>query len=94
MSYNRIIVTALGYYGMLEHIKSATGWLSFDTETIGLHLKADKPFLLTLTFDNTTYAVDERFIKQEIFDSMEHFHYVFGHNVKFDLHMLANIGIT
>ena len=94
MSYNRIIVKAIDYYGMLEHLEQATGWLSFDTETTGLHLKADKPFLLTLTFDNTTYAVDQRFIYQEIFDSMKHFQYVFGHNVKFDLHMLANIGIT
>ena len=94
MSYNRIIVKAIDYYGMLEHIKESTGWLSFDTETTGLHLKADKPFLLTITFDNTTYAVPEKYIHQEIFDSMEHFQYVFGHNVKFDLHMLANIGIT
>ena len=93
MSYKRIIITADNYQSMLEHMTKATGWLSFDTETTGLHLKADTPFLMTLTFDNTTYAVERDQIHQEIFDSMKHFDLVFGHNIKYDLHMLANIGI-
>ena len=93
MSYKRIIITADNYQSMLEHMTKATGWLSFDTETTGLHLKADTPFLMTLTFDNTTYAVERDQIHQEIFDRMKHFDLVFGHNIKYDLHMLANIGI-
>ncbi len=93
MSYKRIIITADNYQSMLEHMTKATGWLSFDTETTGLHLKADTPFLMTLTFDNTTYAVERDQMHQEIFDRMKHFDLVFGHNIKYDLHMLANIGI-
>ena len=92
--YSREIVSALGYFGMLEEMRTANGWLSFDTESTGLHLKKDKPFLLTITFNNKTYALEERFIKQEVFDAMGHFDLVLGHNIKFDLHMLANLGIT
>ena len=78
---------------MLEHMTRATGWLSFDTETTGLHLKADKPFLMTITFDNTTYALEREYMTQKVLDKMKHFDLVFGHNIKFDLHMLANIGL-
>ena len=93
MLYKRIIITADNYKSMLEHMTRATGWLSFDTETTGLHLKADKPFLMTITFDNTTYALEREYMTQKVLDKMKHFDLVFGHNIKFDLHMLANIGL-
>jgi DNA polymerase-1 len=84
---------------LLEELKSSTkNWVAIDTETTGLHLKADKPFLLTLTFDDKSRAVDLEKISipnlQKVFDEMKNFTWVVGHNIKFDLHMLANIGIT
>ena len=81
---------------------------AFDTETTGLHIILDKPFIFQfgyLSNDFThgyTYAIDiarqPDLAKQTI--SVWH-DYVrknvikyLAHNVKFDLHMLANIGLT
>jgi DNA polymerase-1 len=93
--YKRIIVYHYSQHKeLIEHLKRSHGWLAFDTETTGLHLKADKPFLITITFDNTSYALPVLEGLQEVFDAMSHFDLVFGHNIKFDLHMLENIGVT
>ena len=90
--YNRILVDTTNYNAMLQHMRRSNGWLAFDTESTGLHLKKDKPFLMTISFDNTSYALTDLTKVQEVLDAMETFDYVFGHNIKFDLHMLANIG--
>lgn len=96
--YNRSIIKPLEKNKLIEALKSAKGWLAFDTETTGLHLKADKPFLLTITTGENSYALNllewDPTDIQEIFNSMEHFEYVMGHNVKYDLHMLENYGVN
>ena len=84
---------------LIEELENSThDWIAIDTETTGLHLKADKPFLLTLTFDDKSRALDLENINtahlQEVFMQLKSFKYVVGHNLKFDLHMMANIGIT
>ena len=44
---------------LIQELQSSTHeWVAIDTETTGLHLKADKPFLLTLTFDDKSRAID------------------------------------
>jgi DNA polymerase I len=85
---------------LIQELQSSTHeWVAIDTETTGLHLKADKPFLLTLTFDDKSRAIDLNkiygpAILQLVFYELKKFKWVVGHNIKFDLHMLANIGIT
>jgi DNA polymerase-1 len=84
---------------LISELENSTkDWVAIDTETNGLHLKADKPFLLTITFDDKSRAVEiEKFpvvYLQEVFDRLTNFKFVVGHNIKFDLHMLANVGIT
>lgn len=97
--YKRVVIESRdAFEELITKVKNGTSWLAFDTETTGLHLKKDIPFLLTLSFDNETYAIDlttaDKRLLQRLFDSMSNFRYVIGHNVKFDLHMLKNIGIN
>ena len=99
MSYNRIVVSNDYYYRiMMDAISQGSGWIAFDTETTGLHLKADKPFLLTISITNYSFAIDllqwSKEDVQKVVDLFKNYELAIGHNVKFDLHMLANIGIT
>jgi len=79
---------------LLEELrKSSKEWIAVDTETTGLHLKADKPFLITLTFDDKSRAIDLdeknhiptaisfKVVLQEIFNEIKKFKYVVGHNI-------------
>ena len=74
-----------------------------DTETDGLHIKNSKPFVVQFGFldlpnkTGYTFAVDLEntgFADEVLtyWDSVAHtLKYYMGHNIKFDLHMLANI---
>jgi DNA polymerase-1 len=84
--------------GLISELRnSSKDWVAVDTETTGLHLKADKPFLITLTFDDKSRAIDvdswHPALLQEVFNELKNFKYLVGHNIKFDLHMLENIGV-
>jgi len=95
--YSREVVTDLLKL-ILELKNSSKDWVAVDTETTGLHLKKDRPFLLTITFDDKSRAVDLENVNlaglQEVFNTMLEFKHFVGHNIKFDLHMLNNIGIV
>lgn len=95
MLYKRTIVTTEEQeQALIKKLDSSVGWLAFDTETTGLHLKKDKPFLITISFNDESYALGITPNLQKIFDAMGNFEFVMGHNVKYDLHMLQNIGVT
>lgn len=76
----------------------------FDTETDGLHIKNNKPFLLQFGFvvnvDELHIFTVDRELYPELFEQSvltmfklaERCEHLCGHNVKFDLHMLANLG--
>lgn len=71
-----------------------------DTETTGLHILNDKPFLLQIGFINkeqnagNVYLVrDIELIKQTLLAAFKLSHIYIGHNIKFDIHMLMNLGI-
>ena len=80
---------------------------AFDTETTGLHITQDKPFLFQFGFLDEahkigyTYAVDierqpilARAVIKEWRKLAKSFKYNLGHNICFDLHMLENINLA
>lgn len=71
----------------------------FDTETTGLHIIKDKPFLIQFgwivpnqEFGRvfTFYPTPENM--RVFFDLAKRLKYLVAHNIKYDLHMLSNIG--
>ena len=79
---------------------------AFDTETTGLHITEDKPFLVQFGFidpnkaEGYTFAVDlerQPDLARQVLTAWnilaQSLDIYLGHNVKFDLHMLANIGL-
>lgn len=80
---------------------------AFDTETTGLHIVQDKPFLFQFGFIDLktmrgyAYAVDIEqtpslaysVIKQWQSELAPKLNIYLGHNVKFDLHMMTNYGL-
>lgn len=87
---------------MVEQIKPEYG--AVDTETDGLHITNNKPFLVQFGFLDPknlrgyTFAIDLETnpIAEEVLTYWEQVAHTLkaymGHNIKFDLHMLANIG--
>jgi len=69
-------------------------WITFDTETTGLHIKKDKAFLGSMAWHTPTEHV------AFVFDAGEHWtalrelagnvKWVYAHNTVFDMHMTAN----
>lgn len=89
---------------LFNKIKPKVG--AFDTETTGLHIIKDKPFLFQFGFihpelkEGYTFAVDLERQPELARAVISHWHKLassleiyLGHNVKFDLHMLTNIGL-
>lgn len=77
----------------------------FDTETTGLHIIHDKPFLVQFGFldeNELEGYVWVAYVRQELgykatqqwFSLAKNLKYLAGHNIKFDLHMVHNINIV
>ena len=72
---------------------------AFDTETTGLHIKKDKPFLIQFGWlvPNTnfgrvyTFETKKEFM-EVFFRLAKQLKYLVAHNASFDCHMLSNIG--
>lgn len=69
--------------------------VAFDTETTGLHIVKDKPFLVGFGFHDRLYVYEPTEWRNNYFfklASAKNVEYVIGHNVKFDYHMFRNFG--
>ena len=100
------IETAADANAMAKQFKQGTHLAgAFDTETTGLHIILDRPFLFQFgwvdtDFQGYTYAVDLEKHPKLAHDVIKYWHtqaatlpVYLAHNVKFDLHMLTNIGL-
>ena len=76
-------------------------YLIFDTETTGLNIITDKPFLFQYGLvDEKINLVDKKYFEaddgaslQTFLEYMKTVETFVGHNIKFDLHMCLNVGI-
>lgn len=101
------ITTNVQANAMLQLVKGVVPKIgAFDTETTGLHITQDKPFLFQFGFldevhkTGYTYAVDLERQPELARQVIKAWHTVakqldiyLGHNVGYDLHMLQNIGL-
>ena len=104
--WNSLTITTPGDFNKLKSIVTKTQPQigAVDTETSGLHIINDKPFVVQFGFLDIpnmrgfTFAVDLEhcsFADEVLtyWESIAHnLKWYMGHNIKFDLHMLANIG--
>lgn len=67
-------------------------FITYDTETTGLHIKKDRPFLAAVCFNNVVFVfpATKEFISH-LWDWSRLTRRIFGHNVTFDMHMSANV---
>lgn len=67
--------------------------VAFDTETTGLHIIKDKPFLIQLGWNHKVFTFEPtEELMQAFFRICSSVKWVFGANIGFDCHMLANLG--
>jgi DNA polymerase-1 len=77
-------------FQILAHNKPK--FITYDTETTGLHVKADKPFKGAICFKNKVYLFDTTYdILKWMPKWFEQTQYAIGHNMPFDLNMSCNI---
>jgi DNA polymerase-1 len=79
-------------------------FVTWDTETTGLNIMKDKPFLLSFSWSSTVgnfaFTVDLKledyiYIITHIYDEMfRKTNLNFAHNAKYDYHMMINLGLT
>jgi DNA polymerase-1 len=67
-------------------------FITYDTETTGIHLKKDRPFLAAICFRNRVFVFPA---EKEILKYLVHWSSVvkrvYAHNTTFDMHMTANV---
>ena len=87
----------LKYSKQLEDIwesqKGKIKSVGFDTESTGLHIIKDKPFLFQIGWEGNVYLFEPHWsFMQVVFKIFNQVKWAFAHNIKYDLHMLCNLG--
>ncbi len=101
MRYKQTHITELSQsLQMVSQIKKDKPTITaFDTETTGLHIIHDKPFLFQFGWEGHTFSVEidkQPILAKETIKMFLHQaknSLLLAHNIKYDMHMLKNIGI-
>lgn len=73
--------------------KDNPDFIAFDTETTGLNIIKDKAFLVIVGWEERVYCFEPTpYTLSVLYTLFTKSKMVFGHNTKFDLHMLRNTG--
>jgi len=65
----------------------------YDTETTGLNIMQDKPFLMSIGFDLNVFTLEPKVQwVNKIWDKLKGIQYLIAHNAKYDYHMMINNG--
>jgi DNA polymerase I len=65
----------------------------YDTETTGLNIMKDKPFLMSIGFENNVYTLEPKpQWVNKIWEHIKTVDYLVAHNAKYDYHMMINNG--
>lgn len=76
----------------LANAGASVKWITYDTETTGLHVKKDRPFLGAICWDGVVYVFPTTAqILMHLEDWTSMVEYIFAHNTVFDMCMSANI---
>ena len=76
-----------------ESQKETVKSVGFDTEATGLHILKDKPFLFQIGWKGNVYLFEPHWsFMQTVFKIFKEVKWIFAHNIKYDLHMLCNLG--
>jgi DNA polymerase-1 len=67
-------------------------YITFDTETDGLHIKKSRPFLCAVAWDGKVFVFPaQKSILEGLKDWSQQVKRVYAHNTTYDMHMVANI---
>jgi DNA polymerase-1 len=65
----------------------------YDTETTGLNIMKDKPFLMSIGFEKHVYTLEPKpQWVNKIWEHLKDIQYLIAHNAKYDYHMMINNG--
>jgi DNA polymerase-1 len=67
-------------------------YITFDTETDGLHIKKARPFLAAVAWDGKVFVFPtNKTILSELVNWSQQVKRVYAHNTTYDMHMMANV---
>lgn len=79
------------YANLLSGVDAVEPFITFDTETTGLHIKKDRPFLAAVCSGHDVYVFPPNVENLQVLVKWsKKVKRVYGHNVTYDMHMMAN----
>jgi DNA polymerase-1 len=76
----------------MKLMQDSPKWITFDTETTGLHIKKDKPFLASICWDGKVFVFPaNKIMLGMLYGWASSVERIYAHNTSYDMHMVANI---